>query len=63
MDYEYQGKKEEIHKLIYIIFEINILSIDFIKYFLAVNTNSGAIHNAVLAQFLKDNRTRILKMM
>jgi hypothetical protein len=39
-DYEYQGKKEEIHKLKYIVFKIYILSIDFIKYFLSVNANS-----------------------
>jgi hypothetical protein len=29
MDYEYQGKKEEIHKLKYIVFEIYILYIRF----------------------------------
>jgi hypothetical protein len=31
MDYEYQGKKEEIHKLKYIVGEIYILSIIFHK--------------------------------
>jgi hypothetical protein len=35
MDYEYQGKKEEIHKLKYIVFEIYILSIIFHKIFFA----------------------------
>jgi hypothetical protein len=45
MDYEYQGKKEEIHKLKCIVFEIYILyyPLDFIKYFLSVNTNSGRL--------------------
>jgi hypothetical protein len=33
IDYEYQGKKEEIHKLKYIVFEIYILSIRFHKIF------------------------------
>jgi hypothetical protein len=36
-DYEYQGKKEEIHKLKY-----NYL-FDLIKYFLSVNTNSAVV--------------------
>jgi hypothetical protein len=35
MDYEYQGKKEEIHKLKYIVFEIYILSIRFQKILFA----------------------------
>jgi hypothetical protein len=33
MDYEYQGKKEEIHELQYIVSEIYILSIRFHKIF------------------------------
>jgi hypothetical protein len=33
IDYEYQGKKEEIHKLKYIVLEIYILSIRFHKIF------------------------------
>jgi hypothetical protein len=42
MDYEYQGKKEEIHKLKYKALEIYIYyPLDFIKYFLSVNNNSG----------------------
>jgi hypothetical protein len=31
MDYEYQGKNEEIHKLNYIVYEIYVLSIRFQK--------------------------------
>jgi hypothetical protein len=42
MDCEYQGKKEELHKLKYIVFKIYILSIRFHKIFVSVNTNSGS---------------------
>jgi hypothetical protein len=41
MDYVYQGKKEEIHRLKYIVFKIYELSIRFHNIFLSVNTNSG----------------------
>jgi hypothetical protein len=43
MDYEYQTKKEETCKLKYIVSEVYILStvLDFTKYFLSVNINSG----------------------
>jgi hypothetical protein len=43
MDYEYQEKKKEINKLKNIVFEIYIYLLDFKKYFLSVNTNSGEV--------------------
>jgi hypothetical protein len=39
-DYEYQGKKEDMHELKYIVFEIYILSIRLHNIFLFVNTIS-----------------------